>query len=392
MSPFETVRLIARREITERVRERTFLVSTSVMAVIVVLVIVLSSVFGGHGASDVGVSDPAALPVAQAAAAAAAQGGGDHALRVRRVTPEQGRAGLADGSLDVVVGGGAVRAQAKPDAQLVALLQAASRQVSAQRTLRAAGVGGATLQRALHPAALRVESVRQRGAQADAEAGFAFFAVLLLYGQLLTYGYWVAAGVVEEKSSRVIEIVLAAVRPRQLLAGKVLGLGLLALGHLTLIGVIGLGAAAATGALHVTGTMVSAAALALGWFVAGYAFYACAFACAGALVPRQEELQSVTMPLTMLILVSFFVSFAVNDQPDGVLAHVTAFIPMTAPLTMPGRIIMGDAPALEIVASFAVTLAAAAALIPLAARIYAGGVLRTGSAVKLREAWRAARA
>jgi ABC-2 type transport system permease protein len=384
------VRLVARREIVERVRERSFLISTSVMAIIVVLVVVLSSLFGSDGTSDVGVTDTATVPVARAAAEAAR--GSDSEIRVHRVTPEQGRAELADGTLDVVLDGGAIHAQDKPDDQLVALLQAANRQVTAQRTLERAGVRGPTVQRALDPPALRVATVKPVDPDSDAEAGFAFFAVLLLYGQLLTYGYWVAAGVVEEKASRVIEVVLAAVRPRQLLAGKVLGLGLLALGHLLLIAAIGLGAAAATGALDVTGTMVSATALALGWFVAGYAFYSCAFACAGALVPRQEELQSATMPLTLAILVSFFVSFAVNDNPDGTLAHVTAFIPMTAPLTMPGRIITGDAGTAEIIASFAVTLLAAAALIPLAARIYEGGVLRTGSAVKLREAWRSARA
>jgi ABC-2 type transport system permease protein len=298
---------------------------------------------------------------------------------------------LSDGTVDVVLDGHSIRSQDKPDDQLVALLQAANRQVTAQRTLEQAGVKGETMQRALDPPALRVATLEPVDPDADAEAGFAFFVVLLLYGQLLTYGYWVAAGVVEEKASRVIEVVLAAVRPRQLLAGKVIGLGVLALGHLLLIAVIGLGAASATGALDVTGTMVTAAALALAWFVAGYAFYACAFACAGALVPRQEELQSATMPLTMVILVSFFVSFAVNDNPDGTLAHVTAFIPTTAPLTMPGRIITGDASTVEIVASFAVTLLAAAALIPLAARIYSGGVLRTGSAIKLRDAWRSAR-
>jgi ABC-2 type transport system permease protein len=390
VSSARAVGLVARREITERVRERSFWISTSIMAVIVVLVIVLSSVFGGDGASDVGVADPAALPVAQAAAAAA-KGTADE-IRVHRVRGDRAAAELAAGTLDAVLDGRAIRTQGKPDGQLVALLQAANRQVSAQRTLRRAGIRGATLQRALDPPPLRVASAEPVDPHADAEAGFAFFTVLLLYGQLLTYGYWVAAGVVEEKASRVIELVLAALRPRQLLAGKVLGLGLLALGHLLLIGVIGLGAAAATGALHVTGTMLGAAALALGWFVAGYAFYSCAFACAGALVPRQEELQSTTMPLTMLILVSFFVSFAVNQKPNGTLAHVTAFIPTTAPLTMPGRIITGDAPALEVVASFAVTLAAAAALIPLAARIYEGGVLRTGSSIKLRDAWRSARA
>jgi ABC-2 type transport system permease protein len=390
MGSFEAIRLVARREIVERVRERSFLISTSVMALIVVLVVVLSSVFGGDGTSDVGVSDPAALPVAQAAAAAAK--GSGHEIRVHRVARGDVKAQLADGTLDAVLDGTAIRAQDKPDDQLVSLLQVANRQASAQRTLQRAGVRGETLRGALDPPPLRVATVKPVDPAADAEAGFAFFAVLLLYGQLLTYGYWVAAGVVEEKASRVIEIVLSALRPRQLLAGKVLGLGLLALGHLLLIGVIGLAAASAAGALDVTSTMVSAAALALGWFVAGYAFYACAFACAGALVPRQEELQSVTMPLTMAILVSFFVSFAVNDHPDGTLAHVTAFIPMTAPLTMPGRIITGNASALEVVASFAVTIAAAAALIPLAARIYEGGVLRTGSAIKLREAWRSARA
>ncbi|MGH3102259.1 MAG: ABC transporter permease, partial [Thermoleophilia bacterium] len=76
----------------------------------------------------------------------------------------------------------------------------------------------------------------------------------------------------------------------------------------------------------------------------------------------------------------------------GTVAHITAFIPMTAPLTVPPRIPAGDVPAWEIVASLAITIGATALLIPLAARIYSGGILRTGSALKLREAWRAARA
>jgi ABC-2 type transport system permease protein len=97
-------------------------------------------------------------------------------------------------------------------------------------------------------------------------------------------------------------------------------------------------------------------------------------------------------PLTLIILISFFLAFAVQSNPDGTLATVTAFIPMTAPLTMPPRIIGGDAGTLEVVGSFVVTIGAAALLIPLAARIYRGGVLRTGTSLNLREAWRAARA
>jgi ABC-2 type transport system permease protein len=94
-------------------------------------------------------------------------------------------------------------------------------------------------------------------------------------------------------------------------------------------------------------------------------------------------------PLTMLILISFFLSFVVLDDPDGTLAHVSSFIPFSAPITMPPRIALGEAPAVEILAAFAVTVAGALALIPLAGRIYGGAVLRTGSAVKVREAWRA---
>ena len=97
-------------------------------------------------------------------------------------------------------------------------------------------------------------------------------------------------------------------------------------------------------------------------------------------------------PLTLTLLVSFFVSFAVLEDPDGTLATVVSFIPFAAPMTMPPRIALGEASAVEIVGAFAVTLAAAAALVPLAARIYSGAVLRTGSAVKLRDAWRGARA
>ena len=152
---------------------------------------------------------------------------------------------------------------------------------------------------------------------------------------------------------------------------------------------VGLLAATLSGALDVTGEVVGAAALALGWFVLGYAFYSGLFACAGALVPRQEELQASMTPLTMLILISFFVSFIVLDDPDGMLAHVTSFIPFSAPITMPPRIALGEAPAYEIVIAFVVTLAGALALIPLAGRIYSGAVLRTGSAIKVRDAWRA---
>ncbi len=236
---------------------------------------------------------------------------------------------------------------------------------------------------------MRVSTIKPVDPERERKGAFAFVAVLALYTQLLTFGYLLASGVVEEKASRVVEVLLATIRPKDLLAGKIIGLGLLGLGQLAVMTTVGLVAAALSGALDVSGDVIGAAALAVGWFVLGYAFYSGLFACAGALVPRQEELQASMTPLTMLILISFFVSFVVLDDPDGTLAHISSFIPFSAPITMPPRIALGEAPAVEILAAFAVTVAGALALIPLAGRIYSGAVLRTGSAVKIREAWRA---
>jgi ABC-2 type transport system permease protein len=213
---------------------------------------------------------------------------------------------------------------------------------------------------------------------------------MILYGQLIGYGYFVAMGVVEEKASRVVEVLLSSIRARHLLAGKVVGLGILGLFQLLTIAALGLAAATAADAIEIDHDVIAAAGMALVWFLVGYAFYASLFAAAGALVPRQEELQSVTTPLTLILLISFFVSFSVLDNPDGTLAHVTSLIPMTAPITMPARIALGAASTVEIVGALCVTLGAAALLIPIAGRIYSGAVLRTGSTMKLRDAWRAA--
>ena len=358
------VRLVARREVTERVRERSFLISTGITFAIVAIVVALPPLFGFGGPSEytVAAMDAQGRAVAQSAQRLADEF--DVKLTVTAAPPA-----------DVTLRGGQIRSEEPPDDELVSLLQVANQQLDASAR-----------------PALRVVTAEPPDPDREAMAGVAFFAILILYGQILTYGYWVASGVVEEKASRVIEVLLATIRPADLLAGKVIGLGILGLAQLLLISFFGVAVAGASGALDVDTDLVTAVGLSLMWFVLGYAFYAGAFAVAGAMVPRQEELQSSTTPLTMVILISLFVGFAVAENPDGTLAHVTAFIPTTAPITMPGRIVLGAAPAWEIVASVAVMVLSTLALIPLAGRIYAAVILRTGSAVKLREALRLARA
>ena len=182
---------------------------------------------------------------------------------------------------DATLRDGTISAQDKPDDKLVNILQAANADVRSAAALRDAGLDAQQAQSALRPPPLRVVTVEPVDDDADERGGFAFFAVLLLYGQLIGIGYFVAMGVVEEKSSRVVELLLSTLKPKHLLAGKILGLGLLGLGQLLLLAVLGLGVAAAGGALDVDGDILIAAGLALVWFVVGYAFYAAAFATRG---------------------------------------------------------------------------------------------------------------
>ena len=122
------------------------------------------------------------------------------------------------------------------------------------------------MQRALQPPPLKVSSLEGGD---DGDEGFAFFVVILLWGQLVGFGYWVAAGVVEEKTSRVVEVVLSTIRPSHLLAGKTIGLGVLALATLLLVAIVGLAAAGVTGALEIDGGGLTATALAIAWFIVG---------------------------------------------------------------------------------------------------------------------------
>jgi ABC-2 type transport system permease protein len=366
--------LVARREIVERIRERSLWVSTGITVAVLAGVLVLPNAlgFGGPTKGTVAAAGPQSAAVARQAAAM--EDAFDVDVTVRRVRDDAAARRLVrDGDADVAVlaGGRALAAASDADDSVVGAVQAGSQ----------AARGGRL------PPPLPVAQEGDSGS--SQREGIAFVAVVILYGQLLGYGFWVATGVVEEKSTRVVELLLAAIRPRQLLAGKVIGIGALGLGQLLLIGLCGVVIGAAAGQLDLDADVVSAVGVVLAWFVLGFGLYSCAFAVAGALVPRQEEIQSVTAPLTIIILASFFLSFGALDDPGSSLAKVLSLLPPSAPMVMPVRMIAGNVAAWEVVVSVALTLAAAAGLIAIAARVYGAAVLRTGSRVTLRAMWRA---
>jgi ABC-2 type transport system permease protein len=200
----------------------------------------------------------------------------------------------------------------------------------------------------------------------------------------------VAAGVVEEKANRIIEILLSTVRPRQLLLGKVVGIGLVGFVQLVAVGVVALIVATRTHAVSVPSVTFQAVAGGLFWFVLGFILYALLFAAAGSLVSRQEDLAAVTTPITLVIVGTYIAFFWVGANPDNPLAIALTIIPPFAPVLMASRIATGDAQLWQVLVAVVLTVAEIAALNALAARIYENSVLRVGSRVRLLEALRGA--
>jgi ABC-2 type transport system permease protein len=383
-----TWRLVARRDFWVRLRERSFLIST-LLNIAVISILVLARAYGGGGAGpsfDLGyVGTPA---VAQGAAELGAKAG--VTVRVHQLADEQAAdAALRDGSMDAVVVGDLLVAKSSIDDTLGGLVQASERNVRLAALLDQHGVTAE--ERAAANAPLGVQTLEAPPpAHRPENAQVAFVAVILLYGQLFGYGIWVASGVIEEKASRVVELLLSAIRPKQLLAGKIVGIGILGLGQLIVVATFAIVLALVTGAIKVPLSAIGAAGLVVGWFILGFAFYASLFAAAGALASRMEELQNVIVPINLIILVSFFISIGALQNPNGTLVTVASLVPTSAPLAMPVRIVLGAAPAWQIALSLALIIGSTILLVPAAARLYMGAILRSGGRVKIRDAWRAA--
>jgi ABC-2 type transport system permease protein len=186
-------------------------------------------------------------------------------------------------------------------------------------------------------------------------------------------------------------MLLSAIRARQLLLGKIVGIGVLGLAQLVFIASFAIGLALVTGAIKDVGaTALGAVGLVIGWFILGFAFYATLFAAAGSLVTRMEELQNVIVPINLTILVSFFISIGALQDPNGRLQVIASLLPTSSALAMPVRIVLGAAPGWQIALSLTLLIGSTIMLVPLAARLYSGAVLRTRGRVKIREAWRSA--
>lgn len=394
MNALTTIRLVAMREITERVASRAFQISTAVTLLIVVGLLIAPTLFGGsdeitYSIGTFGERPPDLVESVEATATTVEETtvevtttayDTEDALRLA-VSDDEVDIGLVD---DTVVLSGPATPSSLTNYLVTALSNTAIQEEAAELGLSSEDLatllaGGPTIE------------------EIDAEEGdegrlvVAFIGTILLFVSIVSYGQWILIGVVEEKSSRVVEVILGAVRPRHLLAGKVLGIGLLGLGQLLLISVIGVVGIQMIDQIDVPGLGAGIVLIVMGWFLLGFAFYATGFAIAGSLVSRQEDAQNAAFPLTMVMMVGYFVgTSALSTGGSNVAVRVLSLIPPFSPLTMPLRQATGDAAAWEVVLSVTLMVVAVFGMLRIGGRVYAGGLLRSGRRVKAREAFRGA--
>ncbi|SEP90063.1 ABC transporter permease [Lentzea albida] len=392
MTSARAVSLVAKREFVAKVRTRSFLIGTAVIIAVLAGYVVLQSVlFDDQQRSVVGLSGQAtqlADPLKEKAGAFGIE------LETRDVTTAgDAEQQVRDGSLDALVTGAppALKMIVKDsgDQMLTTALNDVLRQQVLIAQLAESGTTPQEVAQSLAGVSVDVTALEPVDPQRGQRLAIGLIVAALLYYSLLVYGTMVAQGVVEEKSSRVVEILLATLRPWQLLLGKVIGLGAVGLLQLVVISTVGLGLSSAFDVVDVS--TLGGAALLTGvlWYLLGFFLYATVFAAAASLVSRQEELQSVLTPISMTIIVAFVAGINLMiGSPSGTTVTVLSLLPPFAPILMPGRMALGVAPAWQVLLAVVLALLAIAAITWLGGKVYANAVLRTGARVKLREALR----
>ncbi|MER5393899.1 ABC transporter permease [Saccharopolyspora sp. NPDC002686] len=391
MSP---VWLVARREIRTRVRTRGFIIGTLAVIALMGGYAGLMAFIGNQvGTTKVGVVPEAAAISQPLQASGAAYG---KTFQISTVPGPAGEQQVRDGDLDALITGTAdeprLVVKQTPDSSVESALNAIAQQRAMDVELGRYEVDPAAVRAATENAHVAVTSLETNDPHRGERIGMAIAAGIALYMFLIMGGQMIAQGVVEEKSSRVVELLLSTIKPHQLLAGKVVGIGLTSLLQLVLIAGTALLATGASGMLTLpSAALASTLVWALVWFLLGFFTYATVLAAASSLVSRQEELQNVISPVIMLLVVPFIIGVSVlPSSPDNSMAAVLSLVPGFSPTLMPMRIALGVAAPWEIAVSLILSALAFALLLRLGGRVYSNAILRTGSRVKLRDALRAA--
>lgn len=382
--------LIAQREVEVRVRSRVYALGTVGMVALVVVGVLFASLVVGSRApatpTRVGFSGGAQALDPTFATYATALG---EAVTVGDVAdPASGEAQVKAGTLDMLVTGSATApaallGNAVPPMVVIAL--DAATQVA---RLGAAGLPPDAITSIMAGVPTTEAQPADSGPSPEESQNIvaALGVAILLMIAMTVYGTAVAQGVVEEKATRIVEIMLSTVRPSHLLAGKVLGVGLVGLLQLAIVGAAALIAARLTGVASIPALSLATIASSLLWFTLGFLLFATADAALAALVSRPEEAQAAIAPISLTIGLSYILVFITLPDPTSPLVTVLSLLPPLAPILMPVRIALGATEPWQVALAILLTIASIVGLVRLAGRIYANSVLRFGTRVRFRDA------
>ncbi len=393
LGTWEAVRLVAGREVITKMRSKAFIIATVATLVLLVGFAVVMKMSSGGSDATVGVTQQTA-PLAEPLRATAGAIG--ESLDTTEVDEQAGRDQVANGDLDaLLVGDGSrieVVVEKELDGNLRDALNVLAQQLALNAEIQRLGEDPADVNAAIAGADIQVEPLEEPFPYDSQQLVLGFIAGILIYMSLLLNGQMVATGVVEEKSSRVVELLLSTIRPWQLMAGKVLGIGFVGLIQMVVIGGVGIAAALGLDVLTISASAaIGTVVWLIVWYLIGFLMYSLIFAGLAALVSRQEDVGGVISPALMFVILGYVIGISIlPSDPDNTFVAILSIVPVFAPTLMPMRLAMGGVPVWEAALSVGLVLLLIPALVWLAGRIYANAVMRVGAKVKLRDALRAA--
>jgi len=376
--------LVAERGLLENVRSRSFQVVTALMLLLSVAAVTVPQLIGGDKTTYT-IATTGKAPAGIVTALDAAGKSGDFTVKyISRPDENAVRLAVRDGDATSGLAGKTLYNKANEGGTFPVLVAQAVVALETTRQLSEAGLSQqqvTSLQSIQPPRQVAVGQVDDQG-----RAGAGFAVGIVLYLALTFAGSAIATTVATEKSTRISEVLLAVLRPSQMIVGTVLAIGTITLGQLLVLATPLAIAVRVTDKIGLPAVAAGDIGLAVAWFVLGFVLYSFMFAGAAALVDKITEVSSAILPVTMILVVGYMLGVTiVMADPSGPWSVAASIFPLTAPMAMPIRWASGLVPIWQLLLAMVLTAATAMLLVSVASAIYRRALVITGRRVRLRE-------
>lgn len=383
---FAGLGLVTAREIKNRGLSKSNLVGVAITVGIVGVLSALPALISGDSQHEVGVAGPDSSDMQASLEQQAENVDTDLDVTVYDSVDELETA-VEENDIDAGVIDGTLYVDQDINMELTMMLESAHAEVASNEQLVESGLDPAEVYEALNVAPLEEVSVGDGNGYDPMSHIVATTVAVMLMMTIMIPIMTVAMGVVEEKSSRIVEILLTSLKPWQLLGGKIVGLGVVGAFNVIAIAITALTVGTVAGTLpDMPDGTTEVLASVLIWWVLGFTFFAAMAGAAGSLVSRQEDSNSTLTPVTMLLVVAYMGSFVVTANPNGALGQTLSIVPPFSSITMPARMVFTDVPLREQFLAAGLLALAAIGMLYLGTVIYKRTVMRMGGRVKLMEA------